>query len=217
MQPSLSELTAESPSRQSMRGEPAWEIAQLFPVQGEWSEEEYLTLAHSRGVELSDGCIEVLPIPTEYHQLILAYLYETFQGFVRPRGLGKVLFSGLRVRLWTNKIREPDLVVLLQENEHLRTNQYWKGADVAVEIVSTDDPNRDLVTKRDEYAQAGIREYWIIDPRDQTIRLLSQTAAGQPYAEVGHYRRGAQVASVLLPGFVVDVEAVFAQDAAPEE
>lgn len=88
---------------------------------------------------------------------------------------------------------------------------------MAVEIVSTDDPNRDLVTKRDEYAQAGIREYWIIDPRDQTIRLLSQTAAGQPYAEVGHYHRGAQVASVLLPGFVVDVEAVFAQDAAPEE
>lgn len=216
MQPSMPELTASTPSHQSVRGEPAWEIAQLFPVQGEWSEEEYLTLAHNRGVELSDGCIEVLPMPTEYHQLILAFLYRTFYSHVEEGGLGKVLFSGLRVRLWKQKIREPDLVVLLKYNEHLRSNKYWRGADIAVEIVSTDDPNRDLVTKRDEYARAGIREYWIVDPRDQTIRLLALIAPDQPYHEVGHCRRGAQVASLLLPGLVVDVEAVFAQDVAPE-
>ena len=119
--------------------------------------------------------------------------------------------SPLRVRLWEGKIREPDLVVLLKENEHLRGNQFWRGADLAIEIVSPDDPRRDLEVKRDEYARAGMREYWIVDPRDQTVRVLFLTKAGEPYTEMGVFRRGDQAASVLLPGLAADVEAPFSQ------
>ena len=197
-------------------GEPAWEIAQLFPPQGAWTEEEYLALNGNHLVEFSEGRIEVLPMPTELHQLILAFLYRTFQPFVEGQALGRVLFSPLRVRLWEGKIREPGLVVLLKENEHLRGNQFWRGADLAVEIVSADDPKRDLEIKRDEYARAGIREYWIVDPRDETVRVLFLAKPGEPYTEVGVYRRGDQAGSVLLSGLAVDVEAVFSEGAASE-
>lgn len=197
-------------------GEPAWEIAQLFPLQGAWTEEEYLALNGNHLVELSEGRIEVLPVPTELHQLILAFLYRTFQPFVEEQELGRVLFSLLRVRLWEGKIREPDLVILLKANEHLRGNQFWRGADLAVEIVSPDDPKRDLEVKRDEYARAGVREYWIVDPRDETVRVLFLTNPGEPYTEAGVYRRGDTARSVLLSGLDVSVDAVFSQDAAAE-
>jgi Uma2 family endonuclease len=51
------------------------------------------------------------------------------------------------------------------EHRNRRTFDYWEGADLVVEIVNRDDPARDLETKRAEYAEAGIPEYWIVDPR----------------------------------------------------
>ena len=61
---------ANSP-HQSVRGEPAWEIATLFPVQGSWSEAAYLTLRTNRMLELNDGFLEILPLPTYFHELII--------------------------------------------------------------------------------------------------------------------------------------------------
>src|SRR5947209_2051688 len=83
---------------------PAWEIAYLFPSQGDWSEEEFLALNTNRLVELSDGRLEVLPMPTEQHQFVLLYLYEVVKQFVAPRKSGTVLIAPLRVRLWKGKI-----------------------------------------------------------------------------------------------------------------
>src|SRR3954465_7048406 len=64
---------ANIPLRQA---EPAWEIARLFPAQGNWSEQDYLSLTHDTNwlVEFSDGSIEVLPMPKTSHQLIVQFL-----------------------------------------------------------------------------------------------------------------------------------------------
>ena len=62
--------------------QPTWEIARLFPPQGAWTEQEYLDLNGNHLVEFSEGRVEVLPMPTELHQLLLAFLYRTFQAFV---------------------------------------------------------------------------------------------------------------------------------------
>ena len=55
-------------------GDPVWPVALLFPRQGDWSEEDYLALDTTRLVELSDGCLEVLPMPSPFHQLIAQLL-----------------------------------------------------------------------------------------------------------------------------------------------
>lgn len=125
---------------------PAWEIAHLFPLQGQWSEEEYLALTNgtNRLVELSNGTVEVLPMPTRTHQLIIAFLYRLFFEQIMLPGKGTVLFAALRVRLWKGKIREPDLVVMLAEHRDREKEAYFEGADLVVEIVSPDDPSHDL-------------------------------------------------------------------------
>src|SRR5947199_10355350 len=86
--------------------------ARRSPARREWTEEEYLDLSTNRLVEYSDGRLEVLPMPTQAHQLIVRFLLRLLDAFVEERGLGVVLFAGLRVRLWPRKYREPDVVFM---------------------------------------------------------------------------------------------------------
>src|SRR5215207_3513065 len=180
--------------------EPTWELLPLFPEQGEWSEEDYLSLEEKldthRLIELVDGRIEVLPVPTEEHQSIVFFLTQALYAFVKPRRLGKVLFSGFRVRMRARNFREPDVVFLGSRSEAKRGNRFWRGADLVMEVVSEDDPDRDYVDKRSEYAKAGIREYWIVDPRTRSITLL--TLKGRAYLERGVFKDGQAATSAQL-------------------
>ena len=182
-------------------------VLELLPQQGDWSDEDYLWLTdHSnRLIEMTDGYLEVLPLPTDEHQGILGFLNDEFKGFNGPRGV--VRFAPLRLRLRARKFREPDLLLLLDRADPRRENRYWHGADLVLEVVSPDQPARDLVVKRRDYAQAGIPEYWIVNPLNQTIVVL--TLQGTTYVEHGSFARGMAVTSVLLAGFSIAVDAVF--------
>jgi Uma2 family endonuclease len=197
--------------RTSLPGGPTWEVAHLFPNQGTWTAEDYLALNTNHLVELSEGALEVLPMPTEQHQLIVLFLYRLLYAFVAPRQLGTVLAAPLRVELWEGKFREPDIVFMLAENARRRGEKFWRGADLVMEVVSEDDPQRDLVNKRSEYEKAGISEYWIVNPLDGTIRVLSQEHSSGNYRPEAHYASGDLAQSGLLRGFSVDVTEVFAQ------
>jgi len=183
-------------------------ILDLGALQGLWTEEQYLKLTDqtNRLIEFADGYVEVLPMPTRRHQIILAFLYELFVAFIRPRG-GKVLFAPLRVQVHPNKYREPDLLLLLDTHDPRNQNAFWLGADLVVEVVGPDDPERDMKTKRADYAEAGIPEYWIVNPMDETITVLKLDSA--TYTEHGVFRRGESAASALLEGFGVPVDEVF--------
>ncbi len=100
---------------------------------------------------------------------------------------------------------------MLAENDHRRHEEFWDGADLVVEVISSSDPRRDLETKRAEYAVAGIPEYWIVDPRDETVTVLTLPTGQSEYADAGKYARGEAAASVLLDGLTVDVAEVFSQ------
>ncbi|MCS6825321.1 MAG: Uma2 family endonuclease [Caldilinea sp.] len=197
---------ARSMHRQSdpnVEPQPAWEVALLFPAQGAWSEEEYLRLDTNRLVEFSDGHIEVLPMPSDRHQSIVLFLSALFAAFARRIG-GKVLFAPMRLRLWPGKIREPDLLFLINAHDPRRQEAYWSGADLVVEVVSPDDRERDLVVKRQEYAQAGIPEYWIVDPQEETIAVLKLESGG--YVEHGVFSRGEIAVSAHYPDLQVSVD-----------
>lgn len=183
-------------------------VLALLPQQGQWSQDAYLWLTEqtNRLLEFTDGYIEVLPMPTDEHQSILAYLYQTFFVFLQTIG-GKVLFAPLRLRIRDRKFREPDMLLVCAADDPRRQNRFWLGADLVVEIVSPDKPERDLIDKRNDYAEAQIPEYWIVDPRDETITVLR--LEGNAYVEHGIFTRGSQATSVLLNGFTIPVDTVF--------
>ena len=193
--------------RKTKREDAQAELASLLPAQGEWRDEDYLWLTSrtNRLVELADGRLEVLPMPTDEHQSILLFLYGLLRDFLAPAG-GKVLVAPLRLRLRSGKFREPDLLALRAADDPRRQNEYWSGADLVIEVVSPGDPRRDLVTKRREYALAGIPEYWIVNPQTETLTVLR--LEDTTYVEHGVWTRGATATSSLLAGFAVAVDDV---------
>ena len=182
-------------------------VLDLTPLQGLWTEEQYVAMTnHSRRLlEFTDGRVEVLPMPTPKHQKIPALLYRSFFVVVQALG-GIVLFAPLRVQVRPGKYREPDLVVLRDAQDPRQGDRSWHGADLVLEIVSPDDPERDTVTKRTDYAEAQIPEYWIVHPEDETITVL--TLGDNGYVEHGVFGRGERATSMLLTGFTIDVNTV---------
>ena len=188
---------------------PAWDVALLYPEQGDWNVEDYLDLPGNRLVEFSDGYLEFLPMPTTAHQWIVWLLHEMLQKFVWPE-LGMALFAPLRVRIAPREFREPDIVFMLAKNKHKIGNKSWRGADLVMEVISSGKKarKRDLNDKRTDYAKAGIAEYWIVDPKLRQITVL--WLEGSEYKQIGVFKKGSEAISRLLPGFSVDVDAVFA-------
>lgn len=191
--------------------ESLWDAATMVPPEREWTVEEYLHLTDStnRLVEFTDGRIEVLEMPTIAHQRILTYLFVAMHNFVVQHGLGEVLFAGLRVQVDDTKFREPDIVFLRRGHEANVQNRYWSAADLVLEVVSDDAESRkrDLVTKRADYAAAGIPEYWIVDPTEERVTVL--TFENGAYVTLGEYVPGDAAVSKVLGGFAVDVAAIF--------
>ena len=179
----------------------------LEPLQGLWTEEQYLRLTDQTNhfVEFTEGHVEVLPMPTRKHQAISRFLLLALLAFVQPLG-GTVFYAPLRVRVAPGRFREPDLVLLLDVNDPRNQNAFWLGADLVVEIISPDHVERDTVLKRTDYAAAGIPEYWIVNPVEETITVLQ--LADSAYVAHGVFRRGDLATSVLLQGFTVSVDAV---------
>lgn len=187
---------------------PAWEIARLFPDQGQWGVGDYLELNRqtNRLVEFDDGRIEVLDMPTRTHQRIVLYLYKALMLFVEPRQLGEALVAPYPVRLWEGKFREPDIVFMLAAHRARLRDDYAEGADLVVEVLS-EARRRDLDTKRVEYARAGIPEYWIVDPQKRCISvLLLQDGVYRPHADS---QASDVVRSLLLEGLTIDSAAMF--------
>jgi len=160
-------------------------VLELLAVQGQWEEDAYIWLADkaNRLIEFTDGYIEVLPMPTDDHQLLSQHLLLNFLAFLKPRG-GVIQYAPLKLRIRARKYR-----------------------DLVVEIVSPDNPARDLVEKRRDYAEAKIREYWIVNPLDEMVVVLQ--LHGDGYREYGVFGRDTRATSALLSAFSVDVTALF--------
>ncbi len=190
-------------------------ILDLLPNQGSWTEAEYLWLTDhtNRLVEFTDGQVEVLPMPTDHHQTIAGFFFMAFTAFLTPLG-GMAHFMGIRLQIRPGKFREPDVLLVKSAKDPRRRNRFWLGADLALEVVSEDKPERDLIDKRLDYAEGKVPEYWIVNPQTETITVLR--LENESYVEHGVFSRGQRATSVILPGFGVEAVEVFDQKKAPD-
>jgi Uma2 family endonuclease len=185
-------------------------VADLFPAPGEWTEADYFPVSErSRIIELSNGNLEIAPMPTDLHQLILGRLFAALFALVSERKLGQVRFSPLPVRLWPGKIREPDLIFMSAAHAD-RIQKYWGVPDLAVEIISEGTEKTDREIKRVEYAQARIPEYWIIDPEAQIVEVLR--LQGRTYSTEAQLGNGDTLISPTFPGFELPLADLFAAE-----
>ncbi len=168
---------------------------------------DYLALpGDARLIEWKEGeIIEYMP-PSNQHQDIVSYLTALLRSYVQLLGLGIVRVAPFEVKLWPNgPSREPDVLFVAEARQaQLTGKQFQGGPDLVVEVISTSSTRADRVEKFIEYEQAGVREYWLIDPRrgkeqvDFYQRGSDGRFASMPLDDKGQYH------SAVLTGFRID-------------
>jgi Uma2 family endonuclease len=184
------------------------EIARLFPPQGQWTEDDYFSLPDTMQiVELSEGEIVMPAPPVPLNQQIVMKLGFALNEFARRGDLGSVYLAPLAVRLWKGKIREPDVLFIRKEHgDRIRETLIDGAPDWVAEVISPGTRKTDEGQKVIDYARAGIPEYWLVDPKKQTIRIYE--LKDSVYVLIQTYRPGEVARSVTLGGFEIAVDDV---------
>ena len=161
-------------------------------------------------VELAGGRLEVHDMPTWLHQLIVKFLFAQLNDLVESRDLGTVMLAPLPLKLFPGTIREPDLFYVSRARLPAPGQPYPTSADMVIEVVSDDISSRarDYEHKRLDYAKARIPEYWIVDPLQRKITVLS--LSGDAYQELGNFEAGSIASGKLISEFRVDVDKILA-------
>jgi Uma2 family endonuclease len=160
--------------------------------------------------ELIDGDHYVTPSPTPRHQLVLANLGGILYAYLREHPLGRIYPAPLDVVLSDSDVVQPDLLFLAGERGDLVTERNLQGApDLVIEVLSESTRRTDEITKRHLYERHGVREYWVIDPVLETVKIYRLTGEG--------FRREAELSTEahdrlstpLLPGLSVPLDEIF--------
>jgi Uma2 family endonuclease len=136
---------------------------------------DWLGEDETRHGEWVDGEVIVFMPTTVFHARMAGFLYALLSFYVRYRGLGEVLASSLHMRVRAGRSsREPDLFFVAHDSPSRLIGAHLEGpADLVVELVSDGSVRRDRLDKVAEYAQAGVPEYWLLDPHPASSAATS--------------------------------------------
>lgn len=137
-----------------------------------YTEEDYYNLPENVRAELIDGQIYYMAAPSRVHQEILGFMFNTiFSHINSQKGPCKVYPAPFAVKLFSEEDRnivEPDISVICDPNK--LTDRGCTGApDWIVEIISPTTASHDYIRKLNLYADAGVKEYWIVDPISKKV------------------------------------------------
>jgi Uma2 family endonuclease len=181
------------------------------PEQGQWTYNHYAALPDDgKRYEIIDGVLYLMPpSPKEWHQGAVAVLTTYLVMHVKFSGRGKVYPAPFDVELAFNTVVQPDVLVVLNENLSKIIPSHVVGApDLAVEVLSPGTARYDRVKKYNAYARAGVREYWIADPKKETVEVLH--LVGETYQSAGVFSGEQKLPSLVVPDFPVRVAQIFA-------
>ncbi|MDW8354335.1 MAG: Uma2 family endonuclease [Bryobacterales bacterium] len=172
-----------------------------------WEDIKDLPESHGR-TELVDGELVVSPTPSLRHQTICDRLAAVLGDYVHHRGLGHFFGRPVHVILSEHVHYEPDLCFIANDRRLELDSPYFEGApDLIIEVISECNRSHDTVVKYRDYERFGVREYWIVDPREEHIRVFVRE--GGAYRTLGVFSRGEPVRSHVLEGVTLDPAAVF--------
>ena len=152
-------------------------------------------------MELWEGELIMSPTPTPSHQRIVMNLLLVLNKHVETKGAGTVFVSPLDVVLTQRRVVQPDLFFVATTNQSIIQDRIRGVPDLTVEIISPGTRKRDRVERKALYQQAGVKEYWLVDPENQTIEVF---ALVKGEFQLHSQAEGSEVAkSKLLTGFKV--------------
>ena len=182
---------------------------------------DYLLLPDEKRAEIINGDLIMEPTPGYGHQLVVKNLVKILDRHVGLLKLGVVIPSPVDVILSEEDVVLPDILYIARDRYHIIRKNIHAAPDLVVEVLAARHEARDRELKMKLYARYGVKEYWIADPRSETVEvyslkrglpwektLLSKTV----YYEVhGIFGPGSTVTSPLLTAFEARTEEVFAR------
>lgn len=148
------------------------------------------------------------PAPSTYHQDISMKLSVKLAGVVMERNMGKVFHAPIDVYFEETEVYQPDIIFISQDRLRIIEPERIKGApDLVVEILSSSTAYYDLRKKFKIYEKHGVREHWIVDPEGKSISIYENRSGKLVLAQ--EVEEQGKVASKVLPGFELEVEALW--------
>jgi Uma2 family endonuclease len=195
--------------------EPAYRLdlpeTETWPRQGDWTYEDYLRLPDDGNrYEVIRGALYVTPAPNFKHQFSVVKLVSALDGFVSKGELGVVLAAPFDVLLPVGIASpvEPDVLFFRTGNAPQENDKNFQGVpDLIAEVLSPRTRSLDRKVKLQAYQEAGIPEYWIVDPNARAVEV--HVLENGRYVELCRGGVGDKVRSVVLPGFELEVAGLF--------
>jgi Uma2 family endonuclease len=163
--------------------------------------------------ELIDGEHYVTPSPNTKHQRVSIRLVLLIGGWLEAHPIGQLFHAPLDVVFSEFDVVEPDLLYLSNERaSEVVTAQHVRGApELVIEIGSPSTRRRDETIKRRLYERAGVKEYWMVDPEIDVVRVYRRDGDrfGRPTELCAD--AGDMLGTPLLPGLDISVARIFTE------
>ncbi|HMP14472.1 MAG TPA: Uma2 family endonuclease, partial [Saprospiraceae bacterium] len=160
--------------------------------------------------ELLNGVIVRRASPKVIHQRISKKLFRQLEDFILAKALGEIFYAPIDVVLDDHNASQSDLVYIANTNDGVVVDDedvIVGVPDLVVEIISPGSVKRDRIEKMAIYEQFKIKEYWLVDPNNQSIEIY--TLKDDKYALHAFADATEKVQSVVLAGLEVDAVVVF--------
>ena len=168
---------------------------------------DYLSLDDDTRVELIEGEFFVTPSPNFRHQKLLLRLAERLDAFAGAAGVGEVVPAPFDVILSEHDVVQPDIVFISTSRLGQIRERLHGPPDLAVEILSPSNSERDLIVKRDLYRRHRLPEYWIVDGERRTVEVLRLLC--DDWTLHGIFEAADELTSPSLPGLRIPLSEIF--------
>lgn len=184
---------------------------EVLPAQGEWTYEDYRRLPDDGWrYEVLRGELRMTPAPSWGHQQAVLSFGFLLKLYLHERNLGEVGLAPIDILLPGGLASpvQPDVVFISRERTAIIHENFVEGApDLVLEVLS---PSNWLTDRRDKfqlYAEAGVREYWVADPKARAIEVF--VLRDGAYELLGKFGPGERARSEVLPGFEPAIDEIF--------
>jgi len=164
-------------------------------------------LPEGKPYQLIDGELIMSPSPVYEHQRVVRELSTLLWTIVKQGRLGEVIVAPIDIYVTEMDVFQPDIIFISHERRSIIQDKIHGVPDLVIEVLSPPTAYYDLVHKKAVYEASGVREYWIVDPKEQSVEVFLNTPTG--FQAVADASRQGGVRSSIIEHFEVHLTELF--------
>jgi len=180
-----------------------------------YSYADYMQWKFKERLELFRGKIYKMGAPNTLHQVVGGKLYNEFYNYLKGK-FCRVFIAPFDIRLpIKNKKKDNEITTVVQPDvcivcdpSKVDERGVCGAPDLVIEILSPGNSKKEVRDKYELYEEAGVKEYWVVNPTEQNLVVFNLTAEGK-YGNARMYTNGDKLEAKVLPGYVIDVTEIF--------